>query len=213
MNEPKKIGQRIKIARLLTNLTRKEFCEKYKINAHTLLSLETGRLSLSEKKTKELIIAFMHESVICTANWILEGKGAIPRKLQDIHNIERDGQALEEVDDIDEGISIFKEIEVFSNGSKNAFVTIINDDAMLPFYNVGDYVGGCFLPKEKIGDLSGEFCIVELKKDTFLVRHLFKEGDRIVLSGSNPKCKLSRPLIATRKIMKAAKVIWHRCQS
>lgn len=205
LEERKKIGQRIRSARLTTNLSRSDFCNRHNISPSTLFSLEVGRINFTENKMHQLLTAFNFESVVCTSQWLLEGKGLPPYSF-DGQKFDQDTLCKNDTD----AFSIFREIEVFKQGSDQAFVILVQDDAMMPLYKPGDYVGGKIVFEQEILNFIGKICLIETDKKEFIIRHLFQEDNYFILSGINPQSKICSPLLKIDSVRRIARILWHR---
>lgn len=78
MEKMNKVSQRFKFTRILTGLTVKSFCEKHDLNAGYFVKQESGNRPPTKESVEKILPCFNKEGVICTAEWILEGKGDFP---------------------------------------------------------------------------------------------------------------------------------------
>lgn len=202
------IGQRIKRARTLAGLSRKDL-DSYGISAHTIQSWELGRNPLHAKKAAKLVEIFHKKGISCSVDWLLEGTGSSPSIL---------GETLSLYPKIDHSVGhvlnnenvIQQEIEHFKLLNANAKVIMISDDAMEPRYVCGDYVGGiAILESNKFDECVGYDCIVETPDGLFF-RRFGKRDSLYLLSCLNHQTKVSEPLIMVEKILSIAPVVWHR---
>ena len=160
-NDTSAMGQRIKRARMLAGLSRKNLEEKHGISVHTLQSWELGRNPINKSKAANLIEILHQYDVSCSVNWLLEGTGKGPSVLQ---NEFKNYPFLDEVVDnlIVSEQAIQKEIDFFKTNNPNAVVIMVSDDAMEPEYKSGDFIGGIkFIDRDKKSECVGHDCIVE----------------------------------------------------
>lgn len=208
-NSNKLIAKRLKSARLLTGLSRKQFEKITHISANTLRAWETAINPLTTKTALKLIRAFEKCGIFCTADWLLDGDGQSPYLMasgkENISHLVNDR--------IDDEVSIQREILTFKTCSNNAIVIIITDDKMEPLFSVGDYVGGKdFMEKISFDYLIGENCIIEAEDNNYFVRRMLptKKKGLYNLIGTNFNSKDQNFVMPFFKIKRAAKVIWHR---
>jgi transcriptional regulator with XRE-family HTH domain len=210
-NDPRACGKRIKTARLLAGLSRKEIEEKFFISASTLQAWEIGKNPLNEKNAKKLIDIFKSVALICSSEWLLFGIGTPPQtfsELQQAHKLQDKGEIIT----WDDEISIQKEIVFFSNVNKDVAIVIVTDDGMEPFYSPGDYVGGKKRFSGHINSTIGMNCIVQLKDQSIYIRKINKcqKIGLFNLFCNNPKTQVPEPVIFGVDLIFAAPIIWHR---
>ena len=206
--ELKQIGKRVKYARMLTNLTMLEFSSKYQLNFHTLSSLEGGRYYPSKEILSKLVEAFHTAGISCTTQWFLEGNGLSSDLMKNSFT-----PVLSEhfsKTDTKEDFSILEEIEYFKKKSTQIVISLVQDDAMLPWYKPGDFVGGKLVADEDFLTCLGKFCLIELKPEFFVVRYLIKQENNFILSGINFQSKTCTPLLIRPSVTRIAKIFWHR---
>ncbi len=209
-SDMKTIGLRVRSARSLVALNRKDFCEKHDLNFHTVQSWEIGRNLSRGKSLAKFCDALGRESVFCTQDWLLTGSGQGPYRLDtsdDLLKAEKPKQTSEEGPDFISLEAKFFTTSYRKNGLK-AVVTSVADDAVHPVYKKGEFVGGILVTGKAIDALLGELCIIQLSPEKFTVRRLLQESNRYLLLPAN----LKEPLIGLDKIMGAAEIIWHRRQ-
>lgn len=211
-DDPQICGKRIKTARLLAGLSRKEMEDKFFISASTLQSWEIGRNSLNEKGAKRLVDAFSSMNLICSAAWLMHGIGSPPKLSSELQLYKNDIQKTNDLIDWDDELSTQKEIDTFYKVNNNAIILLIHDDGMSPLYSLGDYVGGKKRYKDQISMAIGKHCIVQLHDQSTLVRHLknsTKEG-LFNLFCINSNTTVQEPVICDVSLVFAAPIIWHR---
>src|SRR5436189_227089 len=164
LTSPKAKGERLKRVRRLANLSREEFCLDGETNVATLISWEVGRFGgLSAKGASRVIARVAKEGVFCTPEWLLYEIGSGPEVKADFkkHNIQSEDidtdTTLSSEDD-----SIIQEVILFRKLNKHAIDYIVEDDAMLPRYCIGDYVAGTKRFGDKIKSLLTLDCIVQM---------------------------------------------------
>ena len=195
-------GGRIKLARNMLGLSRKNLQERFCINVNTLQAWESGKNSLTDKGAKKLNDAFLKLGLLCTEDWLLTGKGQTPILLQGVSVLPQN---------INEDLCILREIETFKTLNPAAVVVIINDNSMEPIYCIGDFVGGNKRVGSSIESLLGRNCIVETMQGDTFVRKILK-GHKLNsynLTGINIGTD-QQFIIPDVKLRFAANIVLHR---
>ncbi|MBY0378645.1 MAG: hypothetical protein K2Q33_08810, partial [Gammaproteobacteria bacterium] len=157
-------GERLKILRSLTGLTRDQLCDDGSgLNANTYKDWELGRFSGITTKGAERVIARIGQhNVVCSIEWLMNGTGIAPMVLASNPTITIADS------------SIRKELSIFQALSQNVLYAEINDSHLAAPYQFGDVVAGVKLPLESITALTGQICLVETAKHETLVMKLLK---------------------------------------
>ena len=209
-------GERLRRARILAGLsTRREFEQKHDISANTLQGWEQGKNPLSIKGARRVAEALKKEGLICTIEWLVHGTGMPPRPFEMAQaglreELHRD-ESLVEFNQREEQI-IYREIQLFRQQTPNAIVLTIADDAMEPYYSIGDYIGGVQVFENEISHYVNSVCVLELENNLILPRYLQqgKAPNSFTASCTNPQTTASPLNIYNAKIISAAPIIWHR---
>lgn len=203
------MGQRIKRARMLAGLSRKDLDEKHGISIHTLQSWELGRNPINRPKASNLVEILHQYDVSCSVDWLLEGTGKGPSVIDnEFKNYPMLDESLGSL--IASEQTIQKEVDFFKMNNPNAVVIMVSDDAMEPEYKSGDLVGGIKYINQEIKDeCVGHDCIVETEEGIFF-RRLIKSEDKFLLVCNNNRTTVSDPVISPESILSIAPVIWHR---
>lgn len=191
------IGKRIKLARQMAGLTRKQFAEKYQLNLYTLESWERGQNSVSVKMLDVFEKIFRDEGINITKDWILNGNTLEPfvdystntLNTQDITSLAQDINYLKN------DVHYLKEIKFFQESSINSLVTIILDEALSPYFNKGDYVGGISNIEMPLKAYIGKLCIIKIDTNKMITRKIvgFKNNQTVNVCSINHKAKLETP--------------------
>ena len=209
-------GNRLKRARVLAGITtRREFEEKHEISANTLQGWEQGKNPLSLKGAKRVIEAFKNEGLLCSVDWLMKGVGMPPRPYEMINaglneSLQKDNNVAE--NNLQEEEAIYQEIQNFKSHNANAFVISITDDAMEPYFTIGDYIGGVRIERDQMTAYLGNACIIELPDHTMVPRYLHA-GTRdhcFNLSCTNPKTKALNANHYNVEALMVAPIVWHR---
>src|SRR5580704_15321996 len=128
LEQRKKIGNRIRGARIMSGLTQEEFSAKYSISLSTLKNFEIARVVPRSATVLSIVEAIQAEGIIVDEHWIVYGKsngknGTVPSMLR------TDDQVLREID-------ILKS-HFINNGATPIIATVKNND-MSPRYLEGD---------------------------------------------------------------------------
>jgi hypothetical protein len=200
------------VCRDYTGLNIKEFCQKYGFNAITFGRWEKGnKVSLNEKNIDKVCHALLKEGIICTRAWLLEGTGLAPK--------ERAGQHLFQEKDLNKSprafsaLLIFSEMEIFQDNNENAITTITNDLAMIPFYDLGDYVGGIKLDPSEYDLANKKNCLIKLSgSHKIILRNVQFSGAKIILTATNPTSPYAEPIVLEERALPEviAPVVFHR---
>lgn len=201
-------GRRVKLARNLSNLTRKDMLERYNINPNTIHAWERGINCLTEKNALKLFEVFRQEGLSITQEWLLYGEDpsfALTSKL------DNKNQELQDILHIRRDLKIFDEIDYFRQNNINSISVMISDDALAPIFCVGDYVGGIRLSNKDLTALVGEFCIVFTEDEQILTRKIFshQEKNTFMVGSINPFAKLNGPDCVSCDIRLAAQITRH----
>jgi transcriptional regulator with XRE-family HTH domain len=203
------MGQRIKRARMLAGLSRKDLAENHGISTHTLQSWELGRNPINKSKATKFIEILQLYEVTCSVDWLLEGSGNGPAVIDnDFINYPLLDETVGNLISTEQAIQ--KEIDFFKTNNANAIVHMVTDDAMAPVYQIGAFVGGIKYINQSIKEVSvGHDCIVETPDGAFF-RRLIKSSDKYLLVSNNNQTTVSDPVIPADSILSVAPIIWHR---
>jgi len=198
------VTSRVKTIRLMTGLTRLEFAE-LGISQNTIQAWEQGKTKLTEKGAKRLIEAALKTGVICSMDWLLQGKGSAPffsKKNSQFNSTQYEV--------INKNLSSeILDIESFKNNNPNSIVFNVTDDSMLPFYRLGDYVGGKRYKGNYI-DLHGVNCIISCFDFGIFIRKLICSKGSFFFVATNLESTANNLVLEKEKIDFLAPIIWHR---
>jgi transcriptional regulator with XRE-family HTH domain len=203
-------GKRLKAARMQAGLTRADIERKYNISKLTQGNWENGKAGgLTEKGAKRMTYAFKQEGLYCTIEWLLDGMGTPPYPTDKLF-------IGDEVEALLAGAagaanSIAEELLTFRRCNKEAIDFTVQDEGMLPFYSIGDYVGGIQRYGLDIQSVIGRDCIMLLPKGKIMFRRL-REGENglYALACINPDANVDPFFMDSQEVISAAPVIWHR---
>lgn len=195
-------GSRIKLARNMLGLSRKELEDSFQISVNTLQAWESDKNTLTDKGAKKLNEIFIRLGLLCTEDWFLTGNGRAPILFQDMPALPNE---------MNEDLCILREIEAFKAINPEPIVVIISDNGMEPMYAIGDFVGGNKKTNTQIESLIGENCIIETFQGDIFVRKLLKgsKGQLYSLVCINIGTD-QQPIIPDIKIKCAARIVLHR---
>jgi len=209
-------GERLKRARIIAGLsTRKDFEKKHNISANTLQGWEQCKNPLTQKGATRIVNALKKEGLICTVDWLLSGMGLPPRTFESLHagvnELIHENESLSELN-MREEEAIYKETQFFKNAHPNSIILTIADNAMEPYFSIGDTVGGVQIPNNGINKYLNSCCIVELENNLILPRviHVGTQKNTYTISCSNHKTTASPLNLFNAKIISLAPVVWHR---
>jgi transcriptional regulator with XRE-family HTH domain len=181
--------------------SRREFADKCGFSAATLQAWEDGRYPVPKKSMVKYVKTLFDCGLITSPEWFINGEGLPPRPVNKLS-----------LNCIAEKDAILREINFFETENKNPIITVITDDSMLPFYSIGDYVGGKLVPVDYAERYIGTFCILLLTTGETLVRKLSagSEDGRFNLISTNLDTNAPSAFILNGEIVQLAQVIWHR---
>jgi transcriptional regulator with XRE-family HTH domain len=203
-------GRRIKIARSLSGLTRKEMFERYNINPNTVRAWEKGANLLTDKKASTLVSIFNQEGINITTEWLLYGEdpGFVNKS-----GLTDKNQDLKDVLNIRGDLKILDEVNYFLDNNFNSISSMITDGSLFPFFCVGDYVGGIKVAGKNLMELVGAFSIITTDDERVVVKKIFthKEKNIFLVGNINPYANLNEPDYFSCTIRSAAKITrqWH----
>lgn len=195
------VGQRIRSVRGFTSLTRKAFCQKHNISEATLKAWELSVTTIREASLSRFLEALRAEGIVCSKGWIREGIGSPPYKFNS--NISSAEAQAEEHG------NILAEVNFFLKNNKNAVVFQIPDESMAPFYNAEDYIGAILI--QNASTIKNDcFYLVTLKSGEKGVRNLFYDGNRYLVSKTNPLFQKGSLSLDKKEIETLHQIVWHR---
>ncbi|MEI6805568.1 MAG: hypothetical protein WCK49_03565 [Myxococcaceae bacterium] len=198
---------RFRIARGMVQINPKKFCEQYGLNRFTIQSWEMGHNHINIRTVVRFCEALSAEGVFCSPEWLLKGKGSTPIKLSS-----RQDLALEslQIDSNEEHKYIQAEIQLFRDNQiqlgREPVVVELGDQAMKPYFNKGNFVGGYLLPERSIDTLLGQIVIVGIGQKNYVVRRLMKESTNYLLVPGD----FTERAVSLKSVENVAKIIWHR---
>jgi DNA-binding transcriptional regulator YiaG len=215
LTSPKAKGERLKRLRRLANLSREEFCSEGEINVASLISWEVGRFGgLSAKGAARVIARVAREGVFCTPEWLLYEVGSGPEVRADYKKLQIPPTEATDakIELPSEQTSIIEEVITFRKLNKQAIDFIVEDDAMSPHYQVGDYVAGTKRFGDKIKSLISLDCIVQTSDGRILMRNLQRgpKENSFNLIPTNLNTKVKDAILYDVALVVAAPIIWHR---
>lgn len=214
---PQKVGERFRLARELSPLSRKAFCAKHGLNWYTVQSWELRRNFSRGTNLTKFCQALVEEGIVCTEDWLIEGIGPTPY----LESSKEAGtfvppitsrQLKKQSPDLLKNL-IQEEIALFTDHSqkmgRKGVAIQITDEAMAPDYEVGEFVGALSIPLDQIHRFHQVICLVEASPNHFLVRRLLQEGETYILLATNK----DYPLIRLEQITSLSEIIWRRRSS
>lgn len=205
----KERAKRLKRLRNMANLTRLEMCDDGCINPNTYKGWEIARFGgLSSKGAKLVLERIAREGVICSLDWLLEGRGT-GAFIKPEETVEQYIQPARTADE--QMQAIIDELACFKQHFPRAIYTQINDDGTSPVFMPGDFVAGIEQFGPMINHLIDETCLVRTEQNQLLVRTLrpgHKQGlYRLICT--NPQTTLEHPVFNDIPLLSAAKIIRH----
>lgn len=200
-SSPEERGRRIQFIRKhLLGLSREKFCERPNfVIPHTLKSWELAWGSgLTEKGAGQIVERAKELGIYCTTAWLLYGIGREATRLT--REIELSAAAEKQV-----------AIELLAfREQPNTIDSIIADDAMIPFFYPGNYVGGIIV--EDIEMAINKDCIIVDNNNDIYVRILKygEEPGRYNLVSMNQHPNFAKKEIKNVLVKAVAPIVWLR---
>lgn len=201
-------GERVRRLRNLANLTRLQMCEDCDINVNSLKGWEIGRYGgLTSYGAEKIISRVAMEGVLCSLEWLMYGMGSgpsIPTTM--VYPTAQSSNPKTEDEKIQDELVLLKQ------QYQGIINIIVDDEGMLPFYSIGDYLAGQELSFEKLSQAINQNCIVEKEDGKFIVRQVRAGSlpNTYTLVSLNNAISIQEPIIYNVKLRTIAPVIWHR---
>jgi transcriptional regulator with XRE-family HTH domain len=207
---PQTPGQRLQLIRNMLNLSRNDVHCKYGIPVPTLRSWELGKTKIGLKALYRCMECYKQEGILCSSEWILEGKGLEPQRTQQLQHLFQTPQMGEiQADDV----LMLKEMQYFQSLHPSAVMIQVANDEMLPYYQIGDYLAGIPVDPSLWIELDQQHCIVELPNKLSLVRKFIvtnKANAHFSLIMTNPLALSHEPIMYNPSLVNVAPIIMHR---
>ncbi len=181
--------------------SRKTIERRCGLSASTLRSYEDADgVGLTEQGAKVVVTIYQKLDIDCSVSWLYHGCGQPPK-----HYV-RAVPALklsEPTNTIEQEINYFKQLH------PEGITLECKNDAMLPIYRYGDFVGGIRHYTTALRSLAGRDCIVEIKTGRVLLRRLqlTRSSGHFNLVAINPDTHIEKPVLYSAEILSAAPVI------
>ena len=201
-------AERLRRARNMANLGRQEICDSEQLNINTYKGWEIARYGgLPIDGAEKVVKRIAQEGVICSADWLLYGKGQAPYVLPkefllSSHKKHKENKAKD---------IIIKEIMVFQSYYPDAIYMEIEDDGLLPDYQPSDFVAGIRQYGDKIMTILNKNCIIRTKAGEIIARYIraTEHKNKFMLICTNPNTKIKTPVIYDAEIEFAALITRH----
>ena len=204
LSDPIERGKRVLyIRKHLAQLSREAFCMgALDVVPQTLKYWELGYGGgLTENGVRKIVKRAEELNIYCTATWLLHGIGRQATYFTE--DLELSESAVSSEEHIAKELLLFRE-------QPNSIDTIISDDAMIPLFYPGNYVGGIITNNIELA--IGKECIIADDKNNLYVR-ILKHGDetgRYSLLCLNTVSNFAKQEIKNIKINLAAPIVWIR---
>lgn len=191
-------GERLKAIRGFLRLSREAFAVRHGIPAATLKTWELSQVGISNAHMNKLLNALAKEKIPCSAEWLLEGRGASPFS---ISTVDHEKSAFS---------GIYAERECFLKNNAHSLVQMVPDNAMYPYFYKGDYVGGVKIDIHHQMDAHKAFIVYMKNKPEPLIRFIQKDASgQFILIHANLN-ELGYNFIIHPEIQEVYQIIWHR---
>lgn len=207
-------AKRVRCARMLAGLTRKQLYSKYNIHENTVKSWENppeGKQGLTLKGAQRFTQALKNENVLCSPDWLLTGAGSGP-KLSDVKLPLFDESDLPDIE-LNQNLAILKEMQFFTDINPNSTCVTVTNNFMLPYYHVGDIVGGYKHPSTDADKFINSNCIIETDEHIQYVcryNRATQENKHQLFYLNSPAMEEDQLLSRPVEIISVAPIVWHR---
>jgi hypothetical protein len=194
-------ANRLKEARKIGRISLRDITNNGVINYNTFCGWESGKHGgLTQKGALKVVEALNQLGVKCSIEWLLYGIGQKPISLHPMM--------------IPRPLSSIKDfIPIHSDFIKQLYPEFIGirieDDAMSPKYNIGDFVSGMPLSQKKITQASGKDVIVQLRGETTIIRKLVINSKNNSASLISVNTSYHEPILTDVDIVQLALVLCH----
>ena len=201
-------GKRLKLCRTLADRTLQQLSSAHNISISCLAKWESGDLSITERNVQKITNLLLVEGVLCSAEWLLYGRGLPPSVGEGFVFAPREYPTAQPPLPYSQ-LGIFSEIEFFKKNNSKAVIKAVHDDSMHPVFSKGDFVGGIEIPPQKYEDAKGDYCIVESANGKLVIGQLFIQENKVTLMApgrgnhKNPLCMEPHP-------RRVCPIIFHR---
>ena len=209
LTSPQARASRCLLLRDMMGLSREAVRLRYGIARGTLQNWESARFGgLTQKGAKIIITASRAEGIDVSMQWLLYGIGTDPRFVSAIDTDIASSKNIVVTDQEMQNVS--KMLNTFRAHHPDCIDMFIQDDAMSPLFNPGEYVAGNRKYLSDIEGVVGLQCIVQTQDSGNLLRYL-KLGDEINLYhliSLNHDSTVSQATLYNVPIISAAPVVW-----
>jgi hypothetical protein len=197
----KKIGERIRILRKLSNTNVDYICRIAGVNYHTWYRWEGGQF-ITYKAIRYVKYAFIQLGISCEDEWIISGKGPDPLNLKKY--------TLNDFKNPTDSIKIYYEIKDFKSNYPESIIIMNISSSVSPDFEVGDYVGGIVIPQKNINKYNGNYCIVDIHNENRCIRKFQYIEKKYVFSSTTQKYTYKEPYITSQPPEMFFHILFHR---
>ncbi|PHQ78809.1 MAG: hypothetical protein COB66_08135 [Coxiella sp. (in: Bacteria)] len=204
-------ADRVKILRQMTGLSHVEFDTQFDIPIGSSENWESAHYGgLTDMAAQKIVESAPKLGLSCSYTWLMDGLGVGPlystssdSALKQRHNRSNPAEQVQ---------LIYQELLIIRKFYNNDVIhSVVENDGMLPFLKVGDYVAGPRYYASQVGQLVGENCLVELEDKRILIRQIKEmQAQRYTLVCLNPYTSLPLPALYDTKVISAAPILWVR---
>ena len=209
LTSPQSRASRCLLLRDMMGLSREAVRLRYGIARGTLQNWESARFGgLTQKGAKIIITASRAEGIDVSMQWLLYGIGTEPRFVSAADTDISGSKNIVVTDQEMQNVS--KMLNTFRAHHPDCIDMFVQDDAMSPLFNPGEYVAGNRKYLSDIESAVGLQCIVQTQDSGNLLRYL-KLGDEINLYhliSLNHDSAVSQATLYNIPIISAAPVVW-----
>lgn len=183
-------GRRLKAVRKMLRMTIKEFAALCGSGMSTICQWEQGHLGgFVEKSARSVVRALQKTELVCSEDWLLFEHGIEPYFKKDEQKVLAAFHTAQLVPSSGTLLDLKTEMETFCKKDTSALILHLQDDAMAPWFKIGDYVGGQRVPPALVEQLIGDAVMVQTVAGQTLIRRLDSRSasGTYRLSATNPQ--------------------------
>lgn len=186
-DELRHIGLRIRAIRILTGLNQEEFSTKHGVPHISLKNWEQGRFTPRSESLTAYLKAIEGEGIQVDPEWVYFGSGVGPIYLNGSSKKREQMPSMV----LKKHVEFFKEQQL--SIGLNPVVSQVEDDSMMPDFKSGDVLGGVFLSRQEVFELSAikremqrPFLVLD-SNGRYYPRHLFVNNERLFINSNDDR--------------------------
>lgn len=186
----KERGLRLRYARGLALLSRKDLGKLIDYTERSQFSWEEGESPISDKIAFKVIYALQKYNVKCSYEWLMDGVGETPQRIENLQNLILDSALIA----ADDQLLFETDIMLFKKRYPDSLVLEIRDDKAVPKYYRNDFLFAPRVSQEKFREHWPMGYLYEIEPSVFFPAFIRIEAEksyRVESLHHDPQEKLS----------------------